>query len=302
MAALSLKGQVGIVTGAGSPSGIGRSLVVALAKAGAKAVYACDLNMGNIPSLQKKIADMSLSCQVEGRLLDVSSEEETLSLIKDILRMHGRFDFYFANAGFASVKSLNDLDSASFDRAINVMVRSVYLGMRFSSQAMQHTCVEKPKPGGTFVVTSSNSSFSGSFGNLAYTTAKAAVNGMVASGSVQLSASNVRVNGIAPGAVRTSILASTEQLSSGLKFDLVGEEKSAGADFASLWEMSGSADKYYYDKLIDPEQIANVGVFLASNLASAINGTVVVVDNGQLAAAHREKLLGPIAPVQALQL
>lgn len=125
---------------------------------------------------------------------------------------------------------------------------------------------------------------------------------MVASGSVQLSASNVRVNGIAPGAVRTSILASTEQLSSGLKFDLVGEEKSAGADFASLWEMSGSADKYYYDKLIDPEQIANVGVFLASNLASAINGTVVVVDNGQLAAAHREKLLGPIAPVQALQL
>ena len=104
MAALSLKGQVGIVTGAGSPSGIGRSLVVALAKAGAKAVYACDLNMGNIPSLQKKIADMGLSCQVEGRLLDVSSEEETLALIKDILRMHGRFDFYFANAGFASVK------------------------------------------------------------------------------------------------------------------------------------------------------------------------------------------------------
>ena len=104
MAALSLKGQVGIVTGAGSPSGIGRSLVVALAKAGAKAVYACDLNMGNIPSLQKKIADMGLSCQVEGRLLDVSSEEETLALIKDILRMHGRLDFYFANAGFASVK------------------------------------------------------------------------------------------------------------------------------------------------------------------------------------------------------
>lgn len=104
MATISLKGQVGMVTGAGTPYGIGRELVLALAAAGAKAIYACDLNMGNIPSLQKAVKDSGSSCQVEGRLLNVVSEEATIEILKEAIKTHGRFDFYFANAGFANYR------------------------------------------------------------------------------------------------------------------------------------------------------------------------------------------------------
>jgi len=95
-----IEGKVGLVTGAGSPQGIGRSIVLALAKAGAKSVYACDLNLDNIPSLQQLVKESGSSCQVEGLLLDVSSEEQTVKILKHIIEKHGRFDFYFSNAGF----------------------------------------------------------------------------------------------------------------------------------------------------------------------------------------------------------
>ena len=100
----TLEGRVGIVTGAGSPYGIGRSLVIELAKAGAKAVYACDLNLGNISTLQQKVKETGSKCEVQGKLLDVASEEQTISVLKDILKEHGRVDFFFANAGYANYR------------------------------------------------------------------------------------------------------------------------------------------------------------------------------------------------------
>lgn len=93
-----------IVTGAGSPIGIGRSLVIKLVQSGAAAVYACDLNMNSIPSLQEECRKIRSDTIVEGRLLDVSSEQQTLAVVKEITRKHGRFDFYMANAGFANYR------------------------------------------------------------------------------------------------------------------------------------------------------------------------------------------------------
>jgi NAD(P)-dependent dehydrogenase (short-subunit alcohol dehydrogenase family) len=101
---VSLQGQVGLVTGAGTPYGIGRELVLKLADAGAKAVYACDLNTSNIASLQRAVKDRGSSCQVKGCLLDVVSEEKTVEILREIINTHGRFDFYYANAGFANYR------------------------------------------------------------------------------------------------------------------------------------------------------------------------------------------------------
>lgn len=99
-----LTNKVGIVTGAGSPFGIGRSLVMSLALAGAKAVYATDLTLVNIPSLQQEVKDAGSSCQVHGAILDVTSEDQTVSVLKEIIATYGRLDFYFANAGFGNYK------------------------------------------------------------------------------------------------------------------------------------------------------------------------------------------------------
>lgn len=101
-----LAGQVGIVTGAGSPLGIGRSMVIALAAAGVKAVYACDLNLANIPSLQESVKAAGYATHVEGKLLDVADDLQTVELLKEITKKHGRFDFFFANAGYAKYRSV----------------------------------------------------------------------------------------------------------------------------------------------------------------------------------------------------
>lgn len=99
-----MEGKVGLVTGAGTPYGIGRSLVLKLARAGVKAVYACDLNLSSISSLQEACKKTGSDAIVEGRFLDVSDETQTIALLKEIAKRHGRFDFYFANAGFANYR------------------------------------------------------------------------------------------------------------------------------------------------------------------------------------------------------
>jgi NAD(P)-dependent dehydrogenase (short-subunit alcohol dehydrogenase family) len=104
-----LAGKVGIVTGAGSPHGIGRSLVLSLALAGAAAVYATDLTVANIPSLQEEAKNAGSTCRIHGAILDVTSEEQTITVLKDIIATYGRLDFYFANAGFGSYKSVEYL-------------------------------------------------------------------------------------------------------------------------------------------------------------------------------------------------
>jgi NAD(P)-dependent dehydrogenase (short-subunit alcohol dehydrogenase family) len=99
-----LSGQVALVTGAGSQYGIGRSIVLALAGAGAAVIYASDLNDGNFESLKKAVASINPKTVFEGRSLNVASEEETLVLLKEIIKAHGRFDLYFPNAGYVDVK------------------------------------------------------------------------------------------------------------------------------------------------------------------------------------------------------
>ena len=99
-----LQGKVGLVTGAGTPYGIGRELIKKLAAAGAAAVYACDLNMAAIPSLQEECQKLGYKTVIQGRPLDVSDEEQTVKVLKEIVVTHGRFDFYIANAGFANYR------------------------------------------------------------------------------------------------------------------------------------------------------------------------------------------------------
>ena len=99
-----LSGKVALVTGAGSQYGIGKSIVLALAAAGTAVVYASDLNDGNFESLKKAAAEINPKTVIEGRSLNVASEEETVALLKEIVKAHGRFDLYFPNAGYVDVK------------------------------------------------------------------------------------------------------------------------------------------------------------------------------------------------------
>lgn len=128
-------------------------------------------------------------------------------------------------------------------------------------------------------------------------TAKAATSAMVKYGSVQLSATNVRVNAVAPGFVRTSIMATTRNVLAGSadtsKLSKEEAMESFDSDLGDLVEGS----KYYYQRVADPEEIANIGVFLASHLSASINGQNIVADSGKTVAALGETVVGPISPM-----
>ncbi len=133
---------------------------------------------------------------------------------------------------------------------------------------------------------------------------KIATNGLVMGGSVQLSTSNIRINGVAPGFTQTSILTSSKDAEKGSAYKVDVDEKQIKKNHEWFFERAGLLEQvqYYYNRTADPREIANIGVFLASDLSSAINGQVLLADSGKTAAATGEGCTGPIPPVKPLDL
>lgn len=120
---------------------------------------------------------------------------------------------------------------------------------------------------------------------------------MVRYGSVQLSATNVRVNAVAPGFVRTSITATTRNVLAGRGDTSRPSKDEALKAFQTDMGQYVGGSKYYYERVSEPEEIANIGVFLASDLSASINGQNIVADSGRSAAAFGESILGPVPPM-----
>lgn len=129
---------------------------------------------------------------------------------------------------------------------------------------------------------------------------------MVKPGSVQLAASNIRVNSIAPGFVRSSIIASTQQAiaSTGATADAcpatatLSKEDATKAFDSTLGLLA--SDRYYFERIPEPEEIANIGVFLASELSASVNGQNIVADSGKTASGAGDGIIGPIPAMPPL--
>lgn len=137
--------------------------------------------------------------------------------------------------------------------------------------------------------------------------AKSALLGMVASASVQLSHSNIRINAIAPGFTSSSILACADQVEKGGEFKLsqtAEEVEDVKKQHAKFFVEAGlmANPQYYYNRTQEAEEIANVAVFFASDLAKSVNGQTLLADSGKTAAAIGEGCTGPIPPIQPLEL
>jgi len=121
---------------------------------------------------------------------------------------------------------------------------------------------------------------------------------------VNLSASNIRINGVAPGAVQTSLIVNAPYAQQGGQFDVrmsEAEAKDAFQKYIDVLQVEGQS-QYYYNRVAQPDEIADIAVFLASDLASAINGHVVLADSGKTKGALGESYIGPVPPVKPLDL
>ncbi|MFI5412789.1 MAG: SDR family NAD(P)-dependent oxidoreductase [Candidatus Micrarchaeales archaeon] len=243
-----LEGKVAIVTGSGR--GIGAAIARTFAKAGAKVVVAsrhkdeCDLVVGQI----KKAGGEAwcTSC-------DVSKESEVKKLIDDTVKKYKSIDIIVNNAGVYEVGSVEELSNAAWKRVQAIDLDGTFLCIKYAAQYM------KKKKWGRIINISSVAGLEGFAGSSAYCAAKFGVRGLTKSAAMDLAQYKITVNSICPGMIETKM---TEPFTT---------------DPKTLQSFLNSIPAKRVGK---PEDIANAALFLASDEASYVTGSEMVVDGG----------------------
>lgn len=264
----ALDGKIAIITGAGS--GIGRASALRFAAEGAQLVIA-----------DKSEAVFETASQVEaagGKAIalqvDAGLETDVIKLV-DAAREHfGGVDVAFANAGIiGDISGLFEIDPAAMAETLRVNLIGPALMVKHAGKAM----VDQGR-GGAIVLTASVAGLNSGAGPLAYSASKAGVINLAKVAAQQLTGSGVRVNAICPGLTETGMTKPT--------FDYA-RAKDVMHKVGQLNPLKRAAQ---------PDELANVALFLASDQASYVNGQAIAVDGG-LTSSHpvTRQLLGQAA-------
>lgn len=244
-ASWNFQGRVAIVTG--GTAGIGLAITEQLIASGARvAVAARDGN--DLQALEERFGDALLGVQT-----DVTVAAEVDRLIDRTCAHFGRIDMAFNNAGGARLGHVASMDDALWDDVINLSLRSVFLCVRRQSARMI-----AQGGGGAIVNLSSVSGLVPQPNSSAYSTAKAGVAMLTRAAAQELAPYGIRVNALAPGLVETR----------------------ATGGLAKSPLISKFTERMPMGRLGQPDEIAHPALFLASDAASYITGSVLLVDGG----------------------
>lgn len=247
------KSRIVIITGAGI--GIGRATALAFGALGDHVVVTDILDSeGEAAALAIRQAGGS----AEFVHYDVRSTEASNRLVADIEARHGRLDVIVANAGIAHKTPIDRLTDDKWDLTMDIDLKGIFRLVRAAAPGMK-----KRKSGAIIALSSIMGVAYGWDEHVHYSAAKSGVMGLVRGLAVELARDGIRVNGVAPGYIRTAQLLSVE--------NSLGPE---GAEKASEFIPMG--------RLGAPEDIADVIAFLASNGARYMTGQTLVVDGGLL--------------------
>lgn len=263
-----VQGKVAIVTGANSPTGIGRATCHQVARNGARAIYMCDWDTTHMDTHTREIKELYPDVAIHGIKLDVGDEESVKSVCEDALSKYGRLDIMFANAGVVGARTtFVDIDAKQYMDTMRVNSLGVFLCAKYGAIAMQQTSPDKKYPGGSIIGTASVAGLRSNAGATDYSASKASVVSLAQTMSYQLTGTGVRVNAICPGVIETGMTK--------VMYDMArerGTEKKIGQ--LNPLRRGAVAD-----------EVARVALFLASDEASYVNGQAWAVCGG-LSAGH----------------
>ncbi len=261
-----LQDKVAIVTGASR--GIGAATAAAFAKAGAKVVLAAR-DEDALNEVRRSIVDECASSDYSLSVpTDVTDPRSVQNLVSVTLGTFGRLDAAFNNAGGGHVPSpLAELDVEQFDQALKVNAGGTFLSMKYEIPAMLKT------GGGSIVNMSSTAGLQGVNGIAGYVAGKHAVIGLTKAAAMDYAKLNIRVNAVAPGPIlteRTAGMITPNQAMFAVPLGRVGNR----------------------------EEVAEVVVWLCSELSSFVTGAVVPIDGGRLGGISfsRPAVTPPVTP------
>lgn len=234
------EGRVAIVTG--GSRGQGEQIVRTLAREG------CSVVIGDVLDDQgKQVAD-DLGTAVVYTRLDVTNPADWAAAVASATSTFGGLDILVNNAAIYRRQLLEDETVAELDRVLDVNLHGPFLGIQAAAPAM------RARGGGSIVNVSSLAGTTSYPAHGAYSMSKWALRGLTRTAAIELAPSNIRVNAVLPGNIRTGMSPTTAsgETPTGLK------------------------------RQADPQETAHAVVFLASDDASFVNGTDIVADGGSL--------------------
>ncbi|MGW5367625.1 SDR family oxidoreductase [Streptomyces sp. NPDC004009] len=252
-----LKGQKALVTGANS--GIGRATAVALGRAGADVVVNYVAGREEADQVVEEIT--ALGVEAAAYEADVSKEDQVVAMTDRMVKEFGTIDILVANAGLQRDARLTDMTLAQWQKVIDVNLTGQFLCAREASREFLRRGVvpEVSRAAGKIICMSSVHQIIPWTGHVNYASSKGGVQMMMATLAQELAPHKIRVNAVAPGAIKTPINRDAWQTAE------------AERDLLRLIP---------YDRVGDPEDIANAVVGLASDLMDYVVGTTLYVDGG----------------------
>jgi len=247
--------QVGLITG--GASGIGKATALLLASRGINVVISGRREELGAAAVKEVEAVATGGAKVRFIRNDVTDEDDAKAMISRIVSEFGRLDMAVNNAGISNeTASLNRSDSSKFSAMVDTNVLGLYY-------CMKHEITQMLAQGkGSIVNLASIAGLNGMPWAGAYAATKHAVAGLTKSAALDHAAQGVRINGVAPGAVKTDIIAA----------QLEGNDPNYNEQTISAM--------HPMNRLGRPDEIANGIVWLLSDEASFVTGHIIAIDGG----------------------
>lgn len=242
-----LKGKVAVVTGAAK--GIGRMIALRFAQEGADVAFTDLARDENMESLEKELSDLGV--KAKGYVSDASNYEQAHQVVDQVIEDFGKVDVLVNNAGITRDTLLMRMNEEMWDLVIKVNLKSVF---NFTKAVQKYMLKART---GSIINMSSVVGVNGNAGQSNYSASKAGILGFTKSVAKELGSRSVRCNAIAPGFILTDM---TDKLPDNVKEEWI---KTIPLRRGGL-----------------PEDVANVSVFLASDLSSYMTGQTLQVCGG----------------------